>query len=110
MQQSFVTFVAIPLSSVSIHRIDETLPTAFLDSDSTLLEKNEERDRLIGSLCEDYTVWSNVLEESREERGKWNGFKTDMYFYASENLMQVNVYIRYNIFLSKVDDQKKNNI
>lgn len=83
-----------PLIKAAIKRIDETLPTAFLDSDSTLLEKNEERDRLLGSLCEDYTVWSNVLEESREERGKWNGFKTDMYFYASENLMQVNVYIR----------------
>ena len=76
------------------YRIDETLPTAFLDDDSILLEKNEERDRLIGSLCEDYSVWSNILQESGEEPGKWNGLKTDMYYYASENLMQVNVYIR----------------
>ena len=67
MQQSCVTFITIPLSLVSKHRIDETLPTAFLDSDSTLLEKNEERDRVINSLCEDYTVWSNILEESVEE-------------------------------------------
>ena len=54
---------------------------------------------MIGSLCEDYTAWSNVLEESLEEQKKWDGFKTDMYYYASENLMQVNVYIRYNILL-----------
>ena len=113
-----------PLILLFSYRIDETLPTVFLEDDTILLEKNEDRDRVIGSLCEEYSVWSSVLEESVEERGtqivnwfcfwftiwqtqpklqilrwqwclgKWDGFKTDMYFYASENLMQVNVYIR----------------
>ena len=76
------------------HRIDDTLPTDFLDDDTILLEKNEDRDRLLGSLCEDVTSWASIFVTSQDEAKKWDNFQSDMYAYASANLMQVNVYIR----------------
>ena len=78
-------------------RIDATLPTTFLDDDTVLLEKNEDRDRVVGGLCEDYSSWEDIFVVSPQEAGKWDKFQADMYFYASENLMQVTVYIRYQL-------------
>ena len=77
-----------------LHRIDNTLPTDFLDDDTILLERNEDRDRLLGSLCEDVTSWASIFVTSQDEAKKWDNFQTDMYNYASANLMQVSVYIR----------------
>ena len=77
-----------------LHRIDNTLFTDFLDDDTILLEKNEDRDRLLGSLCEDVTSWASIFATSQDEAKKWDDFRSDMYAYADANLMQVNVYIR----------------
>ena len=50
---------------------------------------------MIGAVCEDFSIWGPMFRVSSNDAGKWESFKSDMYLYAKDNLMRINMYIRY---------------
>ena len=50
---------------------------------------------MIEAVCEDFAIWGPMFRVSSDDVGKWESFKSDMYLYAKDNLMRINMYIRY---------------
>merc|ERR1719270_1101748 len=71
-----------------------------------MLEKNDERDKVIGTVCEDFSIWGPMFRVSSDDVGKWESFKSDMYLYAKDNLMRINMYIRDPSVAWLVRDEK----
>ena len=61
-------------------------------SKKELIKKNN---KVIGAVCEDFSIWGPMFRVSSDDVGKWESFKSDMYLYAKDNLMRINMYIRY---------------